>query len=271
MRSSLSFRLAAACAAVSLLVLPACVKAKVSATLNKDGSGVATESAVMDMSKMEEIMGSMGGMMGGGEGGEGGMPDVQKELDNESDPEKIKEKLKGKKGIELVSVTRVDDPEKKTRTTEQKIKFASLEDYFRSGAEKSVSVKLEQLADGAWRFTRQIARDGDDPETGEMGAEAAGMMEMAKGMLEPFMADMEMTATYTVPGTITETNGTKSADGTSVTWTYKFANLTQKEALKQTVTFKGEGITLKAFSIKLDKEGVASDAGAPTTAPAETR
>jgi hypothetical protein len=264
MRSSLSFRLAALAVAASSLVLPGCVKAQVAVGLNKDGSGTITETATLDMSKLGEIMAMFEGMGGGGEGGDGGL---QSQIDDETNPEKVKEKLKGKKGVELISATRTEDKEKKTQTSEKKIKFQTLEDYFRSGDEKSAVVRLEQLPDGAWKFTRQMVRKGIDDQ-GEMPAEAAGMMEMVKGMLQPYMENMEMGATMTLPGTIVETNGTKSADGTSVTWKYTFDGLFGKDVLKQVVVFKGEGLTLKPFHIKIDDEANATDVTAGSDAPA---
>lgn len=259
-------------AALVLFALPSCIKAKAKVALGKDGSGTITETDTLDMSKMGELAEMMKGMGGGGGGpggpggpgdGKAGGEDPFKELDEESNPDSIKKKLAGKKGIELLSATRSEDTEKKTRTSERKIKFATFEDYYRCGLTKSLDVQLESV-DGAWKLTQNMTMPGGDAG----GAEAEQMATMMKPMLEPFLGEMEMNFSIDLPGTVVETNGTKNDAGTGVTWKMGFADLFDAKKRSFTVTFKGEGLTLKPFHLVIDEKGVAGDPKAkPATDP----
>lgn len=240
--------------ALLLAVAPGCVKGKMKAVLGKDGSGTITQSQTVDLSKFEGLAEMFKGLNPGGE--EGG-DDPIKQIDEESDPEAIKKKLAGKKGVELLSATRTDDADKKTRTAEHKVKFTTLEDYFRSGIAKGVDVKLEQLEGGAWKLTEVMGdTGGDDPEAAAMQEQ---MMEGFKPMLEPFMGDLEMSFSIELPGTIVETNGTKNEAGTGVTWKLGFAELFDAKKRSFTVTFKGDGLTLKPFHVVTDQQGEVKD------------
>ena len=73
-----------------------------------------------------------------------------------------------------------------------------------------------------------------------------------------------------MPGTVVETNGTKSEDGKSVTWSAGWKDVKEGKVVR-TVTFKGEGLTLKPFHVRLNGEGKAEDVtkAAPTETPKE--
>lgn len=269
MHSRFASRLATLLAGCVLLVAPGCMKGNENMVLNKDGSGTTTMKVVVDTGKMNEIMEMFKGMMSGGEGmGEGESP-MKKEMEDKMSADELKKKLEGKKGVELISATPIDDAEKKLKGFEAKVKFASLEDFFRAGLDESIDVRLEDLGGGAWRLTRKNVMPGQG-DSDEVPEEAAGQMEMVKGMLEPYVADLEMVVTIALPGTVTETNGTKNEAGTSVTWKMGFEDMLDAKKRQQVVTFKAEGLTLKPFHLRVDGEGKAEDVVAkPAEAPKE--
>jgi hypothetical protein len=96
---------------------------------------------------------------------------------------------------------------------------------------------------------------GDSPRGpgGGMGG-MGGMGAMMLPLFEKYMAGTELTRKLKLPGTIVETNGTKSEDGTTVTWKITAddlkAGMTGGKFEPQTVTFKGEGLDLKPFTAK---------------------
>ena len=53
-----------------------------------------------------------------------------------------------------------------------------------------------------------------------------------------------------LPGPIVETNGTKGEDGTTVSWKLAWDDLKDGKAEAQSVTFKGEGLDLKPFTVR---------------------
>ncbi len=258
-RSTLVSCVATVAIAASLALLPGCMKMNQSLVVSKDGSGTAQIKMVMDMAKVQEIMDMFGPMMGG-EGGEGG-DEMKKDIEEKTNLDEMKKQLEGKKGIELISATAIDDPEKKQKGFEAKLKFASLEVFFRAGLDMGHNIKLEDAGEGRWRLTRSMDMPGMDGG----GEEEAAQAEMIKGMLEPMMGELEMGFSISIPGSIVETNGTKDEAGTSVTWKQSFATMLDSKASKQVVVFKPEaGLTLKAFDLKTDKDGAVSDAK-PTT------
>ena len=84
---------------------------------------------------------------------------------------------------------------------------------------------------------------------GGMGG-MGGMGAMMMPMLEKYLAGLEYSRTLKLPGTIVETNGTKSEDGSTVSWKLTFDDIKSGKAEPQTVTFKGEGLDLKPFTVK---------------------
>jgi len=232
-------------------------------TVTKDGSGTAQVKVVMDMAKVQEIMAMFGPMLGGGEGeGEGG-GGMMKELEGKTDLEEMKKKLAGKKGIELISANAIADPEKKQKGFDAKLKFASLEDYFRAGLDMGHSIKLEDAGEGRWRLTRSVGAGGE--EEAAQAEMFKGMLEPMMGELQPLVGELEMAFTISLPGTIVETNGIKNEAGTGVTWKQGFAAMLDGKAANQVVVFRPEpGLTLKAFDLSTDKDGAVTDAK-PTT------
>ncbi len=82
--------------------------------------------------------------------------------------------------------------------------------------------------------------------TGGMG----GMGGMMQPLLEKYLTGLQYVRKLKLPGTIVETNGTKSEDGTTVTWKLTYDDLKGGALEPQSVTFKGEGLDLKPFTVK---------------------
>lgn len=267
MRSSPASRLCIALLAALLLALPGCMKMDQKIALSSNGSGTVTMKMVMDMGKMEELMAMFQGMQPPAAEGEV-REDPAKELQEKVDVEEFKKQLSGRKGIEVVSATGIDDAEKKLKGFEAVIKFATLEDFFRAGMDTMHTVKLEDAGEGRWKLTRTRTLPEGMDATSE---EATAQMEMFKPMLEPMMGDLSMVFALAVPGTIVETNGTKDESGKVTSWKLGFNELMSPKAEPMVVVFKPEGdVTLKPFHLTTDQEGNVSEPGAAKPAPVVT-
>ncbi len=264
--SRFASRLATLLAGLALLVAPGCMKGSQTMVVGKDGAGTATMKIVVDQGKMNEIMEMIKGMMGGGDEMGGGDPPMKKEFEEKMNLDEIKKKLEGKKGVELVSATPIDDAEKKLKGFEVKVKFDSIENYFRAGVAENVDVELVDLGGGSWKITHKTIMGGPGGESS--GEEDAAQMEMVKGMFEPFMGEFEMLLTVTVPGQVTDTNGTKDAAGSTVTWKMGFEDMLDSKKRTQTITFKAEGATLKPFHLRVGDDGKVEDVPAKPAEPA---
>lgn len=267
MRSSPASRLCIALLAALLLALPGCMKMDQKIALSSNGSGTVTMKMVMDMGKMEELMAMFQGMQPPAAEGEV-REDPAKELQEKVDVDEFKKQLSGRKGIEVVSATGIDDAEKKLKGFEAVIKFATLEDFFRAGMDTMHTVKLEDAGEGRWKLTRtRTLPEGMDASS----EEATAQMEMFKPMLEPMMGDLSMVFALAVPGTIVETNGTKDESGKVTSWKLGFNELMSPKAEPMVVVFKPEGdVTLKPFHLTTDQEGNVSEPGAAKPAPVVT-
>jgi hypothetical protein len=232
-------RSARACALLTMfasLALVGCMKINEKNVLSKDGSGTATLTMSMDKAKIKEMEDFAKGF-GGGEG--------ESSTSDDFDVEKVKEKYGKMEGIEVVSVDPIDD--EKNKGVKVVLKYTSLEKYFASGAAGGSEGQKVTLAekDGAWTLTRESSQDM------EGGEEMAGMM-------ATMMAGLDVSMSIEVPGTITETSGKKNDAGNVVTWTLTDKDLTDKTKMaamkKMTVTFKGEGLALQAFTVEVKEK-----------------
>jgi hypothetical protein len=245
---------------------------KAAYVLEKDGSGTFRETTTLDLSKMGEVVELFKAVTGGGEepgadGKPGATNPMVKQVEDGADPREIKKRLEGKPGVRLQLLSKAEDFEKQTATVDTKIKFNTIEALLRSGLGSSttrlVDLRLEEGKDGTWTLTRKMFLPGMDLDA-EPSPEAAQQMEMGKAMFEPYLGDMEVVWSIDLPGTVVATNGTKNEAGTSVTWKLTFNDMTDPKKLKQSVTFKGEGLTLKPFHVRVDQQGEA-DAAEPVT------
>ncbi len=88
--------------------------------------------------------------------------------------------------------------------------------------------------------------EGGDAPRGPGG----GMGAMMSPLFDKYMTGLEFTRRLKLPGTIVETNGTKSEDGTTVSWKLTYDDIKGGKVEPQSVTFKGEGLDLKPFTVK---------------------
>ena len=241
------------------------MKADEKAVLAKDGSGTLQTTMTIDTSKIKELMEMMKGMMPQPEAptpkeGEPAMGEEEKKKDDgitgSYSKEEIEKQLKTQEGLELKEYAHetVDGKD----VVKMSIAFKSFENLAKSGVLGNKAVTLVKNEDGSYTLTY-------DAKGGAGGEEAGGMEAMAP-MLEPFIGGLEFKSELTVPGTIVETNGVKSEDGTKVNWTVGFkdmvgADKTKKDVTSMKVTFKGEGVELKPFSYKPDPAKAASKFG----------
>lgn len=249
----------------SALALVGCIKETDDVTVAADGSGTYTETITVDLAAMKGIAEAMGGKPTE-EKDDAAMEDGKPGADKEDPLEDLKAKWKDIPGLEVTKATSEEKDGKILVRVEAK--FKTLEAYARAtGIE--MHADLKKNADGSWTLTFA----SDDKQAGTPGEPGAAMddpgAEMAKSMLpmlEPFMKDIEIVRKLTLPGTITETNGTKSEDGASVTWKVTWEEIKKGGNVPaQSVTFKGAGVELKPFSVKRDKDEAAPDE--PPTAP----
>lgn len=90
---------------------------------------------------------------------------------------------------------------------------------------------------------------GEAPPGGGAGGMGA-MGGMMQPLLEKHMTGLEFTRKLRLPGSIVETNGMKSEDGTTVSWKLTYDDLKGGKPEPQTVRFKGEGLDLKPFTVR---------------------
>ena len=239
--------------ALVVLVTPGCMKRKSTLVLGKDGSGSLTDHLTLDLSKFTEIADAVGAMapmlVKYVEAGKGG-----------TDVADIQKRMAGKTCMRLQRTSQTHDFEANTLAAEVRLKFTSLADCLSSApgtaSARNSEVSLEQGVDGTWTLTQKLVPGGFEvPET--LPPEVQAQADMGKLAFADAMSAFEMVFEFEVPGTIVATNGTKSEAGNTVTWKLGFEEITDPKNLKQTVTFKGEGLTLKPFRIRLDESGQA--------------
>lgn len=239
-RSNVRRGLLLATLVLTLVLVPACIKQKVATKVKTDGSGTVAMAVTFNLEKIEQLKEMMGGMMGGSEGE--GQDDPLKQ----ADPEQIKKLLKGNEHVRVVSADTTKDDEKKTLTHTINIEFDSLQALYESGLIEGMDTKLEKLESGDYRWTTEMSMGGEGMGTPEEMEQQAQMM---MAMFEPFLGDMEMSGSVTLPTAVVETNGTKGEAG-DVSWVMTFKDLLKADKRKQTVTFKGDGIAWKPFEVK---------------------
>ena len=277
MKWTRSLRLAAlACASVAAFASVGCLKSDSKTTLVKDGSGSIEFSIVFDLVKSKELDDlrkalfpapppppATPAMEGDPAMGEPAAPKDDGPGARFS-KETIEKNLKKFDGLELKSHSReVKDGQDTTRMV---IAFKSWETLCKSGGMGLTAVTLTKAEDGTYTIVLDPLAGqspGDNAGGGGMGAALEGFLPM----LESSMGGFEVKSSLTLPGTIGETNGTKSEDGTTVSWTMAWKDIVKAVAEKKKdgtlmkVTFKGEGIDWKPFSYKPDVEKMSAEAG----------
>ncbi len=236
--------------ALALALLPGCIKQKTTAKIDASGKGTVKIDIRLDLAKLKQLKEQMGAMMGGGaEGSE----DEKNPLDDTS-PEKVKKLLEGNEHVRVVSVSSKKDEATMSNTIE--VEFDSLKDLFESGLVQGMDVKLEKLDDGNYRFMQGYVNEHEG--MGGSSAEDEQQMQFMMQMFEPFLGDLELATTLTLPTDIVETNGSKT-DSRTVEWKLGFKDLVKAEKRKQTVTFSGEGLSWKPFAVTAASEKAAQE------------
>jgi hypothetical protein len=259
-------------AAVSLA---GCIKETDDVTVAADGSGKYTESMSIDLSAMKGIEEAFKGMGPAAPADPGAGMDGEKPADKpkDDDPlEKLKQQWKGIEGLEVTKATKEEKDGKLSVHVEAS--FKTLEVYARAtGQELSSQLKKNDNGSYTLRFFEGEDEPAAEPAMGEGAAMdtapkgedlGAGMAAAFIPMLEPYLKDLEIVRKLTLPGTIVETNGTKSEDGSTVTWKVTFADIKKGGKMPaQSVTFKADGLDWKPFLIKRAHEGMGGEAGGP--------
>lgn len=264
--------LASVCAAAFASV--GCIKSDDKTTLAKDGSGSVDVTVTIDLAKIKEIKDMFAAMMPAAvpepamEGEPGmGEPSAPKKDDDfgaQFSKEEVEKDLKKYEGLELKDYSTKTEAGK--QVVHMVVAFKSWENLCKSGATGNKAVTLTKGEDGSYTIVFD-AMGGQGPGGGE-GADAGGMdMSAMLPMFESFLAGLEFKSALTVPGTIVETNGTKSEDGATVSWAMGWTEIStamkekKKDGTLMKVTFKGEGVDLKPFSFKPDMEKAGSRMG----------
>jgi len=267
----------------ALGVLAGCLKAQQTLKIDREGRGKAALSYAVDLAKLRAIGEMMGGMMGGGAGDEGEEEgsggEVPEAIDEFVNPEHVKAMLAGNPKVRVVSSKSTRDEEKQKVVHTLDLEFDSLKDLYESGVIRWMSVKLEKLPSGAYRFTSALEPPGlggfgsmiPEGETPEERAAAEEQNQALLAMFQPLVGDLELATNLVLPTGVVETNGVKVSE-TEVAWKLGFADLMQKEKRTITVTFGGEGLTWPLFAYTaedLERKRAEAEARAEKEAPAE--
>ena len=262
-------------------LLPACMDVDEQMTLQADGSGVMTMRVKIwtaEAAQVEEMVGMIqeSGMLGD--------IDLSKMLPKASELEdvnKIAERLAKQDGIEVLEKRALDDEAKGIRGGEVKLKFKSLVHLAKANAVPMGSLQLKENADRTWTLSGKRLPQNIPEQYMQM---APGLMASAAEQLKNF----RLHTVWTLPTRITKTSGklikgTKevTTEGGVVTktkhteWLATFSTLTMSEAkfsaLDRSVTFEGEGLTLKPFSLGRKLPAGAGAGSTTEEAPAEPK
>ncbi|MCC7138615.1 MAG: hypothetical protein IT460_09345 [Planctomycetes bacterium] len=256
-------RAARALVAVALAVLgTACMQNETKTTILADGSGTCTDTITIDIEKTRQLLETAKMFGVGGPGGPGGpgapqLPDdldVEKMLEGSFGEATLKAELAATPGVSVKSVS--SEVKNGKRVAKREFAFSGFDALGRA-AFRTMTAELRKNDDGSWTLDmdamgpmRGMLGGGANGAQGGFGGFDAGAM---MGMMADLLGDFGSKATFTFPGTVTETNGTKGEDGKSVTWSFSVEDLKKassdptKAPGRMTATFKGEGLMLKPF------------------------
>ena len=257
-RSRPAFALLATFAA---LALPGCMQNETSTTLLADGSGTASDTVIVDIERTKQLIETakmFGGMQQGG-GGPGGLPadlDVEKMLEANYGKAALEAQLKETPGVEVKSVT--SELKEGKRIAKREFAFSGF-DALGAAAFQTMTAELKKNDDGSWTLEMDalgamrplLSMGGDASGGGGMGFDPQAMM----GMVAEMVGDFRVKRTFTLPGTIVETNGKQAEDGKNAPG-------------KMSVKFKGDGLTLKPFKYAPSMADLAKRMQPPAEKPA---
>ncbi len=276
-RSRPAFALLATFAA---LALPGCMQNETSTTLLADGSGTASDTVIVDIERTKQLIETakmFGGMQQGG-GGPGGLPadlDVEKMLEANYGKAALEAQLKETPGVEVKSVT--SELKEGKRIAKREFAFSGF-DALGAAAFQTMTAELKKNDDGSWTLEMDalgamrplLSMGGDASGGGGMGFDPQAMM----GMVAEMVGDFRVKRTFTLPGTIVETNGKQAEDGKTVSWSFSIEDLKtatgdpKNAPGKMSVKFKGDGLTLKPFKYAPSMADLAKRMQPPAEKPA---
>ncbi|MEZ6007435.1 MAG: hypothetical protein R3F05_06660 [Planctomycetota bacterium] len=227
--------------------LGGCFEMEETLVLRKDGTGTMTMKAVIDLKKVEQVKQMLEGMFGGeGGGGMEGAPVSEEDFDLK----KVKEQVEKVEGLKLLKAEEINDAEAGKRGFLAVVEFKNLEALAKAGLWEGDRVLLQPAEDGAWTLeVRRVPQEAIDQASGD---EAAQMMPMIEGMFGPLVEGLKMSSTWVLPGAVVKSNGKADAEG-HIVWSSGFKDmLSNPGSMNRLVTFKAEGLDLKAFEHKSD-------------------
>jgi len=233
-----------------LALVPACLKASSRTVLKKDGSGTYVQVSTLEMEKAEAYQ-----KMLLAKAHSLAIPDDEQEENPYAslDAKARARELEDRRGIKSATGGESSDGAKKTRTYDLRVEFESLKAFYESGVLEDVTVKLERAKDGkSWTLTTRHIFDGNDnvPQEGAAADKLRKVREALLKAVEPYWSTLTIQSELTLPSKVLETNGTKGADGRTVTWKLGFGQLADPKNLMQTVMFEHvEGLKLEAFEL----------------------
>jgi hypothetical protein len=267
-------------ATFAALALPGCMQNETSTTLLADGSGTASDTVIVDIERTKQLIETakmFGGMQQGG-GGPGGLPadlDVEKMLEANYGKAALEAQLKETPGVEVKSVT--SELKEGKRIAKREFAFSGF-DALGAAAFQTMTAELKKNDDGSWTLEMDalgamrplLSMGGDASGGGGMGFDPQAMM----GMVAEMVGDFRVKRTFTLPGTIVETNGKQAEDGKTVSWSFSIEDLKtatgdpKNAPGKMSVKFKGDGLTLKPFKYAPSMADLAKRMQPPAEKPA---
>jgi hypothetical protein len=236
----------------ALLLGAACMKQESKTTVLKDGSGTIVYTMTNDLVAWGKLRAQLAPFIGGSSAS-GSDPAADAEpLVDVDDFTHLK--------VEGIKWTK--PPEQTVKDGKQTIRLeAAFSDWSLLGKANLVfgSASLAKNEDGTWTWTLASPFDFASFLSGSSSPEGASglspemlqMIQAAIPLFQEYLGGLEVAQTLTLPGTIVETNGTKSEDGTTVSWKIGFKDVVAGKTTMK-VTFKGEGLELKPFQTKPD-------------------
>jgi hypothetical protein len=277
--------------------LAGCLQTDGKTTLNADGSGTSIDVTTVDVARTKELL-DFYRMMGGQFPGFAPLPqdfDAERWMVAQFGKEALEAQAKAVAGVTVTSASsEVVDGK---RVAKREIAFTDFS-VLRDAVFQTTTAELAKNEDGTWTLAMDVVgmvrgfipaapppgAAPSDPAAGGLGGFGFDPKDLLAMIIEK-VGDLRFKRTFTLPGTIVETNGTKAADGRTVSWTFAIKDLEAAAADpanapgKMTVRFRGENLTLKPFKYAPSMKGLfrakppapaAPTTPAPTPAPNPT-
>jgi hypothetical protein len=186
----------------AILPLAGCLEARDQITLAADGSGTLRQTYVTDLKQAANLLEVLKMFMGPTDMDAASAPDPLA-------PAWVKEAAKDVDGYTVTKAETTTKDDKRTTTVEAK--FTSLAAAAKATAFFTSTVTLEKTEMGSWKLTFKDAIAM--PKEAQQGPMAGLDVGTLLGMLEDQLKTLSIRRSITLPTTIIDTNGTKSADG----------------------------------------------------------